>query len=785
VTDINSTIESSGEEEDPATKYMGKPETVTRWLKEINVVKESKARRTFEKVGEKVVKTYRNAASLDAYSRSTSTARHVMFNVLWSNVQILKPALYARMPKVVVERRFKDQDPVGRLAASIAERCTSYSLDEQKDKFNWVIKSCVEDRLLPGVGQAFVRYEAKFGPGQKEDGSPLVDPKTNEPVIMPIPTTEKSLVEYVFWQDYVTNASRGPYDLRWQARKAYMTRSELKKNFGDDIGSAVELVNDKKKDKCNDTEGEFLRQAEVWEIEDKENQIRLWISPGYKAGPLKVKEDNLRLRDFFSYPRPLLATTTTDSMVPTADYVIYERLAEELDYVTKRISSMVDCIKLVGITAGSLYEKLKNVLKLNDGDLWPIENWGAIADKGGLKAAIEWLPFDMAVAALQPLMAQQQSLMAQIDLITGIPDLLRGSTDPNETAKAIQKKSQWMVLKMEERQEDVQRFCRDLIGKMAEIIFEPGLFSDQTIRLMCGFDQMPEDDKVNYEAALQLLRDDRLQTFRVDIETDSTIAADETEDIAQWQEYMASIAGLVAQVQNVSQFAPELLHPMIESAKSAVRMLRTGKNVEGAWDSAWKPVEDRMQNPEPPPPPPPDPMVDVKHRELDIKERSQGFDEYMRQEELNYKAQVEQLDFEIRSQEVQIKGLSAESKAQYDAMTAELEKFKEQFRQYVDSQMLELNAAEVALQSKELDTQVEALHADQVMSAVSLAHEKQQLEHSMELDAHNAAMGVAQHHADVVDSHRTHGVEVMRAKADQIKAKNLRQSSAKKLDPSK
>ncbi len=78
------------------------------------------------------------------------------FNILWSNVQTLAPTLYARTPKPDVERRFHDQDPVGRLAAILLERCLAYALDAFN--FDAVMRAVVEDRLLPGRGVARVLY---------------------------------------------------------------------------------------------------------------------------------------------------------------------------------------------------------------------------------------------------------------------------------------------------------------------------------------------------------------------------------------------------------------------------------------------------------------------------------------------------------------------------------------------------------------------------------------------------------------------------------------------------
>src|SRR3990167_7509461 len=59
-----------------------------------------KAYGKWERCASSIVDRYRDKR--DEASKSTRS-----FNVLWSNVQILKPTLYARVPKPEVVRRFK------------------------------------------------------------------------------------------------------------------------------------------------------------------------------------------------------------------------------------------------------------------------------------------------------------------------------------------------------------------------------------------------------------------------------------------------------------------------------------------------------------------------------------------------------------------------------------------------------------------------------------------------------------------------------------------------------
>lgn len=735
--------EGSGGSVKDLSEFKGPKGCVNRWLKELELVKNSKMQKAFEKIGEKIVKSYRNADSLQAYQTSAVSPARVMLNVLWSNVQVLKPSLYCRMPKVVVERRFKDSDPIGRLASQICERATSFMLSDQQDRFNYAVKSAVEDRLLVGRGQVWVRYDVDFATEPEDAGETISSDEvpSEEPQQMIKPGTERAIVDYIFWEDYFEAVARGPYEVRWKAKRAYMTKNELCERFGEKIGNAVQLTknpNDLKRQKLNGDEPQFLMQAEVYEIWDRDTKRVYWISEGYKEGPLDCKDDPLHLKDFYPCPLPLVATTTTDSTYPTPDYKIYERLAEELDYTTKRISAMVDCIRFVGATAAQFNSDVKNMLKLDDGQLWPVENWAAWAEKGGLKGVMDWLPFDQCVAAIGPLMEYQTSLYAQINEITGIPDIVRGSTDPNETLGVQQQKAHWVQVKLAEKQQDVQRFCRDVIAKIAEIIFEVGLFSDESIALMCGVSEMPPEDQQNFPYAMQLLRSDEMRTFRVDIETDSTIAADEESDKAARMEYMNTLNSVLGNLQSVMQFRPELIHPMIESALFAVRGFRTGKPVEGALQKALQEIEDNdaaaaeQAAQQPPPPDYETQKLQLQGQELQIKQMDAQVkaDTAMQEiqlkgQELQLKGQEMQANFELESQRVQIEGLKVQSEAQAKATAQELETFKAQFAQQVESQRVEIEKYKAVLSEKEKMIEENRLQKQEQLDTLKFAHERE------------------------------------------------------------
>ena len=68
----------------------------------------------------KIIKRYKDDRS------DTSKASANKFNILWSNVQTLAPALYDRAPNPNIDRRFQSDDKLGTVSAQVLERAASF-----------------------------------------------------------------------------------------------------------------------------------------------------------------------------------------------------------------------------------------------------------------------------------------------------------------------------------------------------------------------------------------------------------------------------------------------------------------------------------------------------------------------------------------------------------------------------------------------------------------------------------------------------------------------------------
>ena len=95
----------------------------------------------------KIIKRYRDD------TRGQTLTESAKFNILWSNVQTLIPAVFAKLPKADVSRRFGDNDQVGRVASQLLERAIDFEIEHYHD-FRNTMRYCVEDRFLGGRAHA-------------------------------------------------------------------------------------------------------------------------------------------------------------------------------------------------------------------------------------------------------------------------------------------------------------------------------------------------------------------------------------------------------------------------------------------------------------------------------------------------------------------------------------------------------------------------------------------------------------------------------------------------------
>ena len=114
---------------------------------------------------------------------------------------------------------------------------------------------------------------------------------------------------------------------------------------------------------------------------------------------------------------------------------------------------------MVGVYAGEANRELQMVFSPgNENKLIPIDTFDLWKEKGGVRGLIEWVPVDMVIQVLKGCYEARSQVLNDIYQITGLSDIIRGESNPNETATAQRLKGQWGSLRVRDRQRDLQRF---------------------------------------------------------------------------------------------------------------------------------------------------------------------------------------------------------------------------------------------------------------------------------------------------------------------------------------
>lgn len=578
--------------------------TVKRWLRELEAA--SKHEKEWRKRAKEVVDRYRDESRKDT-QRSE-------FNILWSNTETLKPAIYSHTPTPDVRRRFKDEDVIGREVAKILERSLSYSIDTYD--FDGVIERVVQDYLLPGRGVARVRYIPTMGLGDRPKVRGMVQSKVNEmgelyqetlfdgeakepegydeegPFILGEPEEEvvweEARVEYVLWENYRQSSEPQWEDKRWIAFGTEMTRKEMVDQFGE-VGKRVPLKERKEKEGSTADGGEadeHLRKGRVWEIWDKQARKVCVIAEDFDEYLLE-QDDPLNLRNFFPCPEPIYSVRTNDSSIPIPEFTMYQDQARELDLITDRIAKLTSALKVRGLYDAQFKEWMSQLLNGNDNELIPAEGFSILAEKGGLDGAITWMPVEQIGKVLVGLFNERNQIINTIYEITGISDILRGATDPRETATAQRLKGQFGSMRIQPRQHLIQVFVRDLFRIKAEIIAE--LFDPQILEQMTQVEVSPQ--------MVELLHSDAMRTYRVDIETDSTIAADEARDKQDVVEFFGAMGEFIQGVGPLIQQGTLPAESALALLKWGARRFKVSRDIEDEISASMQ-EQQPQENPE-------------------------------------------------------------------------------------------------------------------------------------------------------------------------------------------
>lgn len=684
---------------------------VRLWLNEIQDAK--KREKHFRKEGQRIVEIY-----------SGRKKETIPFNILYSNTETLLPALYGNTPKPIVQRRYKDNDPTGKDASTVAQRTLEFLLDtnvEGYETFDTAMRNAALDGLLPGRGVTRIKFEAEITDveGDQTTQEAEGDADATELETTPVKTYEMVCTETVEWDRVLFGYAKRWSKMPWIAFEHYLDKGECKRLFGAKANKLQFSSGAKKSGGDDDNEGASgddndENQGErkttlIYEIWDKKKKRVYFISPKFPEF-LKDEEDPLELTGFYPIPKPLTFLAKSSDLVPTALYELYENQAHELNKISVRINRIVDAIKVRGAYDGSLGDTLNTLLKGDDNTLIATDNASNMALEGGLEKYIWLMPLEKLIQVLAQLILARNECKQIIYEVTGIADVLRGATDANETLGAQQLKSQWASQRLKSQQNEVRRYVREVLRIMIEIAakkFDPETFAAMTglpfvmraekeqarqalamqaqqfqmqamqAQAMGQQVQPPQPDpqllqtaqSQDWESVLELLRNDMERSYRIDIETNSTIQVNEQEDKENITEALGAIGQFLTGV------SPLVEQGMMDFEVAKSMLLTIVRRFQFGTE-----IEDQIKTMKPPQPKP-DPKAQAEAQKMQIEQQKQ---------------QAENARMERQAQiDMQTAAAEAQRQERQAVMDAEKERMEMEFaRQEHAMKMAELSATQ-------------------------------------------------------------------------------------------
>jgi hypothetical protein len=576
------------------------------------------------------------------------------FNLFWTNTGIMESSLYTNIPTVDVSRKFfQMDDDVARVAGIMLQRAIQQDMAEPECDFDQVMRHSVSDRLIPGLGTAWVRLETETENAPAlEDGTTPLDDEGNP--LQQI-AHQEICIDYVYWEDFLWSPCRVWADRRWVARKVPMTRDACIERWGEEVGKRIPMdYKSSSRDawgQRNEPGNVIMKRACIYEIWDLESRDVIWFSKGYEKGILEKRHDPLQMQDRFEpCPKPLFANLTTSNCVPKADYAMIQDQYDELDETNNRISLLIIACKCTGVYDRSADGVQRMLTEGSDNTLIPVDNWAMFAEKGGIKGQVDWLPLDVVVQALGQLQAHREAIKGQIYELTGISDIVRGASKASETLGAQELKAKFVGIRIQKLQDEVTRFAEEILQIKGEIIVKH--FAPQIIAKMANVENMTPEDQQFVLPALQLLKSGQGMDWRITIQADAMAMIDYNQQKTERTEFLNAVATFLQSSSTVGQGAPELIPLMLQMLKFGVAGFRISKDLEGVFDRYIKEFEQGIEQ-QKQQPPPPDPEQVKAEAEAKAREQDAMLKRQAQQADLAAEAHRLQMEHQAREQEMQ------------------------------------------------------------------------------------------------------------------------------------
>jgi hypothetical protein len=586
-------------------------------------------------------------------------------NLFNANIRTMQDMLYSSLPKVETSRTNADaNDDVARVAAEMIERLLNLDISDNGQDYDSVLRSCLQDRLLPGLGCARVRYEVEM---EEYEVEAQVDELGNVIMAAYIDTRvkfEDAPVDYTYWQDVAWGWARNFSEIPWLGFRSFLSQDEVVERFGAKFKDKVtykkqKMAEGKDESSRPDDDSPWMK-AEIWELWDKEMGQVVWYSQGCPQ-LLDRRPDPLQLRQFFPCPPFLLANPTTSLYRPVSDFHMSQDLYNEVDALQTRISILTTAVKAVGVYDASA-EGVKRMFKEGfENDLIPVDSWAMFAEAGGIKGAVDWMPIGDIVGALDKLRDLRDDTISLLQRISGMADVMQGGLQNQyEGVGQTQIKAQFGSVSVQALQDSFANFAGELLQLKAEVICRH--FQPETIVKMSNMEFSMDQELL--QPAVELLKQPDMAHIRIKVRPEQVAMVDYARLKVERTEFLNAMATFMQSAGPMLEQEPGSMPFMLQMLQWTMSGFKGSSEIEGvldkAVDAAQQKLQEAAQNP------PEDPAAaEAAAAQQQAQEKLQG-----EMQKIQAKAQS---DMQLRQQDMQadIQTTAAASQAKTSEIVAQ------------------------------------------------------------------------------------------------------------------
>lgn len=526
------------------------------------------------------------------------------FNILFSNTQLLKAHLTTNDPKPVIRTRFPkqvDSEPqrqLARVAGEIAERAAVHARDSFD--FKGAADDAADKAVLFGRGVLRIKYEPEIE----------VSPEGAEKI-----GAQSINIESMGYDEFLCQNVKKWEKAGWVAFRHLMTKDNLREQFGEEYAESIPLNFKEEKEDKKEESKDKESFAEVWEIWDKTEKRVLFIAAGFKE-IITEQEDPYGLKNFFPMPKPLQFFEGGD-LRPVPEFRLYSKIVKALEIICRRIDGLVDNIRSAALAAGADKDIIAKLSSSAENSVITVtDNLGRLLSQGGISSMIMEYPNEGKIKVLSTLESEKVQRLNEIYEITGIADIMRGQSDPSDTARAQEIKGKFGSLRLQARQSKVQEMIKGCFKIITELICEhytpENLMAASSITLpteaekasaaaMQGVDPAAGGilKQPSLESVMSTLRNELLRDYTIEVESTATVFEDDQKNKGERLDLFKSVSGMLREMMPFMQGNPEFISSIKAQILFTIDAFPQSRVLKEAFEESFAQWESRIKTPSP------------------------------------------------------------------------------------------------------------------------------------------------------------------------------------------